>query len=153
MPDDLNLLDLLMGAAARTRRMLPPPPPLPSPHAEGERMPPPPPHLGFGRILKALSASNGLTPTALAEQLGLRLPTLSESLKKLEDRGLVARTPVPENKKSSIITLTDAGREEAQRLAGKAAAFAETFFSPLTPEEKTSLEAILTKLNEGRDTV
>lgn len=150
MPDDLNLLDLLMGAAAKTRRMLPPPPP--PPRAQGECVPPPPPpHLGFGRILKALSQTDGLTPTALAEQLGLRLPTLSESLKKLEERGLVARVPVPENKKSSYITLTDAGREEARRLAGKAAAFAETFFSPLTQEEKTSLEAILTKLNEGRD--
>ena len=149
MSEDLHLLELLMSAAAKTRRMLPPP--SPPPQAEGERVPPPPPHLGFGRILKALSVSERLTPTALAEQLGLRLPTLSESLKKLEERGLVARVPVPENKKSCYITLTDVGKEEARRLAAKAAAFAETFFSTLTPEEKASLEAILTKLNEGRD--
>lgn len=54
--------------------------------------------------------------TALATELAVRQPTISDSLSALEKKGMIARTRSPADKRSSAVTLTDAGRRVAADL-------------------------------------
>lgn len=156
MKSESEIMDLLMKVAARTRRQPPPPPPPPPKDEDGLMMeppppPPPPPKLGLGRILVKLLETDGVTLTVLAEELEIRLPSLSESIKKLESKGLVIRKPSPENKRSYLIFLTDAGKDRAQKHQRERDRFTSEFFKPISDEEKRKLAQILEKLLQGSE--
>lgn len=61
--------------------------------------------------LAMLSESQGRTlrMTSLAARTNATLPRLSHVVRKLEDRGLVRRTPDPEDRRSTRATLTEQG--------------------------------------------
>jgi DNA-binding MarR family transcriptional regulator len=52
------------------------------------------------------------TATELAEREHVSAPSMSRTLKELEDRGLVSRTTDPDDRRSRILTLTEAGMRE-----------------------------------------
>lgn len=54
------------------------------------------------------------TPSQLAAELGLPLTTVSDSVQRLVDRGYVRRERNPEDGRSFLIHLTDAGRAMAR---------------------------------------
>ncbi|HRN28465.1 MAG TPA: MarR family winged helix-turn-helix transcriptional regulator [Terrimesophilobacter sp.] len=56
------------------------------------------------------------TPGALATELGVRQPTVSDSLRFLERKGLIRRYPTPEDRRQTATTLTDTGRAVLHRL-------------------------------------
>lgn len=68
-----------------------------------------------GQILSSLSLDGDRTSTELAKTMGLTLPTVSDSVRVLVDKGLVAKRPDPRNARASLLSLTPAGRERAQR--------------------------------------
>lgn len=53
---------------------------------------------------------------ALAVELGVRQPTISDSLDALEHKGLIVRAPSPSDRRRSIATPTDSGRSRADDL-------------------------------------
>jgi DNA-binding MarR family transcriptional regulator len=70
------------------------------------------PQLG---TLRELSRCLRGTPSALAERMFISPPTMAGILKRLESRGLVSRLRDPEDRRSVLIRLTDAGRELSDR--------------------------------------
>lgn len=56
------------------------------------------------------------TATELAELTGSGISTISQQLRRLEERGHLTRTPHPDDGRSTLVALTDAGRD----LHGKA---------------------------------
>lgn len=78
-----------------------------------------------------------LSPGALVAQTLVTSGTMTNRVDRLEQRGLVHRSPAPRDRRSVIVTLTDAGREAAD------AAFAD-----LLERER----AILAQLDEGERT-
>jgi len=155
MITESEIMDLLMKVAAKTKRQPPPPPPPPQKDDDDLVLapppPPPPPKLGLGRILVNLLESNGETPTAIAEKLEIRLPSLSEAIKKLESKGLVKRKPILENKRSYLIILTSAGRIKAQRHKNECDQFTAEFFNSISDTDKIKLTEILSKLLQGSE--
>ena len=155
MISESEIMDLLMKVAAKTKRQPPPPPPPPRKNDDGLMMapppPPPPPRLGLGRILVKLLGTDGVTPTALAEELEIRLPSLSEAIKKLESKGLVKRKPFPESKRSYLIFLTATGRVKAQKHKIEGDRFTSEFFKSISDMEKIQLAEILEKLLQGSE--
>jgi DNA-binding MarR family transcriptional regulator len=57
-----------------------------------------------------LSAAGPLTPTALAQRLGMGPSTTSALIRRLVDRGHVQQHPNPNDRRSYLLDLTDAGR-------------------------------------------
>jgi len=68
-----------------------------------------------GQILAALVASGPLTGSELRERLALTLPTISDSVSALVQKGLVTKERDPRHPRASLLTLTKAGRERGER--------------------------------------
>lgn len=69
-----------------------------------------------GQILASL-LSGALKPSEIAEQLGVKLPTVSDSVKALEDKSLVQRERDSSDARSVRISLTAAGQQQAQQVS------------------------------------
>lgn len=102
---------------------------------------------GQGRVLRLLSEQDGMTQSALAEAAQLRPPTVAELLDKLESAGMVARTRDPNDRRRSLVSVTDMGRESLDDLRDGHEQFAADLFSGLTDDEVASMLAIVEKLN------
>lgn len=105
-------------------------------------------HSGQGRVLKLLALNNPVAQKELAYVLGIRSQSLAELLTKMESKGLVSREPNPEDRRTSIVTLTSAGQAAARELKHNAD---EEFdpFSTLSDNERNELDTILRKLIAG----
>jgi DNA-binding MarR family transcriptional regulator len=68
-----------------------------------------------GQILAALVASGPLTGSELRERLALTLPTISDSVGALVQKGLVTKEPDPRHPRASLLTLTEQGRARGER--------------------------------------
>jgi DNA-binding MarR family transcriptional regulator len=66
-------------------------------------------------LLSAIAVLGPLTPTELAERLGFRPTTLSESLQLLLEDGLVERHPNPEDGRSYLLRATREGESRVRR--------------------------------------
>jgi DNA-binding MarR family transcriptional regulator len=74
------------------------------------------------RLLAQLDELGPVTVTELARADRTAQPTTSATLRSLEERGLVAREPHPDDGRASVVTLTSAGRSElaaAREVNGK----------------------------------
>jgi MarR family transcriptional regulator, transcriptional regulator for hemolysin len=69
-------------------------------------------------VLAALHARGPVIQKDLARSLDMIGPSIVERVDQLEQAGLVLRSPVPQDRRASMITLTDRGRELADRLRG-----------------------------------
>lgn len=79
------------------------------------------------------------TPSQLAERERVTPPSMNRTLNALEERGLVERSPDPDDARKVIVTLTAAGGEliaETRRL--RTAWFSQRL-AELTPDERAAL--------------
>lgn len=68
-----------------------------------------------GQILAALATHGALTGTELGQRLGVTLPTVSDSVRVLVEKGLVTRSPDPRHPRASLLALTRRGADLAAR--------------------------------------
>src|ERR671933_639549 len=61
-------------------------------------------------VLTSLQRAGALTPRELADVERVQPPTLTKIVGKLEERGLVARTPHPTDRRQVILAATERGR-------------------------------------------
>jgi DNA-binding MarR family transcriptional regulator len=96
-------------------------------------------------VLAMLSESpqRTLRMTALAARTNATLPRLSHVVRRLEDRGLVARSACPEDARATNAQLTDAGWRKLEATApGHVATVREHVIDALTPEQLGQLSEI-----------
>ncbi|CAH0196633.1 MarR family winged helix-turn-helix transcriptional regulator [Plantibacter cousiniae (nom. nud.)] len=97
-----------------------------------------------------------LRTSALAARTNATLPRLSRVLTRLEEAGFVARTPCPEDRRATNVTLTDAGwGKVVQAAPGHVEHVRSLVLDALTPAQVEQLgeisAALLTKLDpDGR---
>lgn len=71
-----------------------------------------------GQVLALLlSSRTGLRPSALAERLAVTPPTMTDSVRALEAKGLVERRADASDARASLVVLTAKGRAEAKASA------------------------------------
>lgn len=105
-------------------------------------------------VLTVLSESPERTVrmTSLAAQTNATLPRLSHVIHRLEERGLVQRSPCPEDRRATNAHLTDAGLGTLQEAApGHVATVREHVIDVLTPAQLGQLtqiaDAVLQRLD------
>ena len=146
-PPELRIVHKLRHIEVMQRRKCHPPAPsdhpeMPSSHGkEGFR------GFGAGRLFDILSKEeNGLVQTKLASMLNIRPQSLSELLNHLETDGFIVREQSPEDKRQSVVRITDAGKEHHAKMRENHLKNANQLLSPLSDEEKDTLIRLLDKI-------
>ena len=102
---------------------------------------------GTGRILsKLVHQGDGISQAALAEKMNIRPQSLSEALSKMEERRWITRKPNPQDKRGTLVYLSDEGRAQEERLAEQRRRMADSLLSPLDEAEKAQLHLLLCKI-------
>ncbi|WP_125706342.1 MarR family winged helix-turn-helix transcriptional regulator [Lacticaseibacillus daqingensis] len=112
-------------------------------HHEGER--------GQLRVLRLLATHDKLTNAELVEALDIRPSSVSALVTKLEGAGLISRTPAEDDKRVSLISLTDEGRQLINDSRTQKDQLSEALFDALDPTEQAQLAGLLRKLTAGLD--
>jgi DNA-binding MarR family transcriptional regulator len=89
--------------------------------------------------LTSLELAGALTPRELAEVERVQPPTMTKIVSKLEDRGLVQRTPHPTDGRQVILGATEAGRAVVAEHKRARDAWLAHLLAGLTPDERETL--------------
>lgn len=100
-------------------------------------------------VLLSLMRGEWATQSELAEALGIRGPTLTHHLDRLERDQLITRSRDPGNRRVQRVELTDAGREAFHRLRGVAQRFDERLRTGLDGRELDDLQRLLERLEQN----
>ena len=96
---------------------------------------------GQGRILAMLKIKDGISTKELSYLLGIRVSSLNEMLAKMERNGYISRKPSEEDKRISMIYMTEKGRGETfEQTEGP------TLFHCFSEEEKDIFGGYLDRL-------
>lgn len=149
-----EIVRMLGRLNALSKRGPTPPPPPPMEVHGGEPVPPPPPEAprgqGRGRMLGLLLDHGEMSQTQIASHLGIRPQSLSEMLAKAESDGVIVRRQSTEDKRQTLVSLTDLGRSRVETYRENHRRQAAEFLTPLTDDEKNALAGILRKLIEAK---
>ena len=86
--------------------------------------------------------------TDLAEHVHLDLSTISRHLRGLEESGLLERSPDPDDRRASLLSVTDEGRVVLERATAARTALFATATSSWTDAEVDELVRLLHRLSD-----
>jgi DNA-binding MarR family transcriptional regulator len=89
--------------------------------------------------LTSLRLAGAMTPRELADTERVQPPTMTKIVGKLEERGLVQRTPHPTDGRQVILATTEAGLVVLAQLERARNEWLATRLAELTPEERDTL--------------
>jgi DNA-binding MarR family transcriptional regulator len=104
--------------------------------------------------LTTITCHGPLTPSELAARERIQRPTATRVLTRLEEAGMIARTADPADRRSSLISASEAGFATLDALRERKDAYLAQRLDGLSPEDLATLDAaagILERmLEEGR---
>jgi DNA-binding MarR family transcriptional regulator len=98
------------------------------------------------RALGVLTRDGAMRLSELSDRLHIAARSTTEVVDGLQDRGLVERHPDPEDRRATLVALTDEGIRVGQAIRASRDAEAEAYFSVLSEAERTDLAGLLRKL-------
>lgn len=104
----------------------------------------------FG-VLEALLHKGPLPVNALGKTVLLTSGSITTSVDRLTQRGLVARRDDPDDRRVRIVSLTPEGRRLIKAAFERHAADLDRVMSPLTVHERATLVTLLRKLGRSAD--
>lgn len=99
----------------------------------------------FG-VLNVLHRRGEASQRELCDDLDLDRSTVAGLVARLETRGFVARARASADRRRNVVRLTDEGLDLLRDVARSAARVDEVLTSALTPQERVTLQALLTKV-------
>src|SRR2546429_4601782 len=90
-------------------------------------------------VLASLELAGALTPRELAEAERVQPPTMTKVLAKLEERGLVQRTPHPTDGRQVLLSATEAGRTELREVRRAPDEWLTRRLAGLSPQDREVL--------------
>ncbi|GIG90831.1 MarR family winged helix-turn-helix transcriptional regulator [Plantactinospora endophytica] len=90
--------------------------------------------------LTSLELAGALTPRELADTERVQPPTMTKIVAKLEERGLVQRTPHPTDGRQVILSTTDTGRAMLAQFDRARNEWLAGRLAELTPEDRDALQ-------------
>ncbi|GAB1333046.1 MarR family winged helix-turn-helix transcriptional regulator [Streptomyces sennicomposti] len=92
-------------------------------------------HPGQELLLMQLFDRDGRTQTELQECVGLDHSTVSKSLRRMQEAGLLTREPAPHDRRVMVVHLTDAGHALREPIADMWRTLEQISVRDLTPEQ------------------
>ena len=99
-------------------------------------------------VLREVLLREGCTPGALARSIYLSQPTVTVTLDRLEQRGLVRRERDSKDKRRVVLLLTNCGREEASSISLPLVDFLANELVKIPENKQADLAAALEQLAE-----
>ena len=103
---------------------------------------------GYRAILFYLAQNNGISQLELARLVGIKPPTVSVSLQKMESDGFVTRKTDPDDQRRTIVYLTEKGNKAAMAMFAVFSKYDAMLDGVLTEEESELLRTLLLKVRE-----
>lgn len=97
-------------------------------------------------ILDVLADQDAHSQKELAERLGINRTVMVRLIDRLEEQGYVTRTRNPANRRSYVLSLTDAGRRALGEMRSTATDWDAQIAGPLTARERQRLKKLVSKL-------
>ncbi len=104
---------------------------------------------GYRQILRHLARKDGVTQIDLVRTTHLKAPTISVTLKKMEEEGLVRREVDKIDQRQTHVYLTEKGYETERAFFGKILETETIMFEAFTPEETELLRTLLKKVRNN----
>jgi len=102
----------------------------------------------LARALSVLSRHGDMRLSGLADHLRIAARSATEVADDLASRGLAERHPDPDDRRATLLVLTDKGRETAEAIKAARRKEGEQVFSGLDTEERDELGRLLRKLQQ-----
>ncbi|GAB2996349.1 hypothetical protein GCM10023080_073110 [Streptomyces pseudoechinosporeus] len=99
-------------------------------------------HLGQELMLMQLLDRDGQTQSELIDSVGLDQSTVSKSLRRMQDAGLLVREPAAHDRRVMVVHLTDKGRAMREPLAAMWQALEEASARDLSAQQAESFVRI-----------
>jgi DNA-binding MarR family transcriptional regulator len=104
------------------------------------------------RLLATLAEFGPASQASLGRRTGIDRSDVVAAINELATAGHVSRSPDPSDGRRNIITLTERGRTQYERLQSLVAEAQDALLAPLTPAERGDLIALLAKVLEHHRT-
>lgn len=92
-------------------------------------------------VLGSLDMAGAMTPRELADSERVRPPTITKIVARLEEQGLVQRTPHPTDGRQHVLSPTDKGRTLLKQNRQAREAWLAQRLAELSPDERATLKA------------
>lgn len=100
-------------------------------------------------ILFSLAQKDGVTQLDIVNSTGLKAPTVSISLQKMENEGYVTRMPDKYDLRSVRVYITEKGKELYENAFSYIKRYESKIMKNITPSEVRTLTDILTKIKDN----
>lgn len=85
-------------------------------------------------VLVTLIQNGPMIQSGMSKAVSMDKNTLAEMLRRMHERGLITRTPLPSDRRAVQISITEDGKAAASALVEPARAVGEALLAPLPPE-------------------
>ncbi|MDK4711193.1 MarR family winged helix-turn-helix transcriptional regulator [Rhizobium sp. CNPSo 4039] len=100
-------------------------------------------YAGQDGVILALAASDGLPAGTLAQKLGVKAPTMTRTIGRMEAQGFVERRPDADDARLTKVYLTEAGRNSVSEIESSAASCDELATRGFSEKDIRSLVRLL----------
>ncbi|MDK4702810.1 MULTISPECIES: MarR family winged helix-turn-helix transcriptional regulator [unclassified Rhizobium] len=100
-------------------------------------------YAGQDGVILALAASDGLPAGTLAQKLGVKAPTMTRTIGRMEAQGFVERRPDADDARLTKVYLTEAGRNSVGEIESSAASCDELATRGFSEKDIRSLVRLL----------
>ncbi len=104
--------------------------------------------MATGFALISIDPENGTPSTALGPKMGIEATSLSRTLKKMEEQGLIDRKPNPEDGRGVLIHLTSFGKEMREFSKGVVLRFDEAVQEQISEEDIKTFKKVASTITE-----
>lgn len=99
-------------------------------------------------VMNIIGERDGITVSEIAAELGVSPPAVSRSLKLMEKRTLITRETNINNRRNTIVRLTDNGKTALEVTRKQFDVIAEFISAEMGGERKTQLYGLVTEISE-----
>jgi DNA-binding MarR family transcriptional regulator len=98
------------------------------------------------RVLIILSEHQQASVTMLSDHAVIKLPTMTKTIARMEAQGLVRTFPNPDDRRVTLVEVTELGREKTALVRQQASRIFQSAFRDISGEEAKVLVATLMKV-------
>ncbi|MGE7367612.1 MarR family winged helix-turn-helix transcriptional regulator [Neorhizobium sp. NPDC001467] len=106
-------------------------------------------YAGQDGVITLLADEDGLTPGHLAEKLGVKAPTMTRTIGRMEAQGFLQRRADDRDGRLAKVHLTDLGRESVEQIRRSAAGCGERAAKGLSDKDVKTLIKLLRTVDEN----